>query len=285
MSDPLAKLPGGEKPNRLLKDGETVEIASNRGSSKYTIKRTTDHYYCSCPAWRNQSRVKSEVRTCKHLKELLGEAYELARIALTTTKPPNKATTSKSHSKSESSNNSRPHSRNTRSRKRKASDEDEDANKDEDEADKPASTASKDDKDDKDDKPAQPDSKIPDGDDLAEIDGIKPNAYLKDGEEQEVKSLTSSAVYKVKRTWDHYYCTCPAWRNQGGAPTNARTCKHLKALLGDDYEAARIKQKNPHGAAASSTNDKGTRASKRQKKDSGDAGASGSGSGSGSSGV
>lgn len=28
---------------------------------------------------------------------------------------------------------------------------------------------------------------------------------------------------------------------------NARTCKHLKALLGEKYENARIKIKNPHG--------------------------------------
>jgi DNA ligase-1 len=80
-------------------------------------------------------------------------------------------------------------------------------------------------------------------------------------------------VYKIKRTWDHYYCTCPAWRNQGGAPVNARSCKHTKALLGEEYEAARIKLKNPYGAPSSS--DKGARASKRQKKDSGDGDASG----------
>ena len=34
---------------------------------------------------------------------------------------------------------------------------------------------------------------------------------------------------------------------QGGVPVNARTCKHLKSLLGDKYEAARLKLKNPHG--------------------------------------
>jgi len=28
---------------------------------------------------------------------------------------------------------------------------------------------------------------------------------------------------------------------------NARTCKHLKNLLGDKYEAARVKLKNPNG--------------------------------------
>ncbi|KAG8744002.1 hypothetical protein FRC10_010981 [Ceratobasidium sp. 414] len=268
MSDPLAKLPGGEKPDRLLKDGETVEVTSNRGSSKYTVKRTMDHYYCSCPAWRNQSRVKAEVRTCKHLKELLGEAYELARTAITkaATKPSSKATSSTSRPKNKPSGSSEPQSDDGRSKKRKTPDED-------DEADKPSSTS----KDSKDPTPAQTDSKAPAGDELAEIDGIKPKTYLKDGDEQDVNSLTSSSTYKVKRTWDHYYCTCPAWRNQGGSPTNARTCKHLKALLGEEYEAARIKLKNPYGAAASSN--KGARASKRQKKDSGDGAASGSASG------
>ncbi|KAG9094737.1 hypothetical protein FS749_011933 [Ceratobasidium sp. UAMH 11750] len=271
MSDPLAKLPGGEKPNRLLKDGETVEMASGRSSSKYTVKRTMDHYYCSCPAWRNQSRVKAEVRTCKHLKELLGEAYELARTAITkVTKPPSKAAGSTSHPKSKPSGGSEPQSSDTRSKKRKASDDDED-----DEADKPSSVS----KDGKVSTPAQKDGKAPADDELAEIDGIKPKTYLKDGDEQDVKSLTSSSTYKVKRTWDHYYCTCPAWRNQGGSPVNARTCKHLKALLGEEYEAARIKLKNPYGAAATSSNDKGTRASKRQKKDSGDGAASGNGNG------
>ncbi|KAF8901777.1 DNA ligase/mRNA capping enzyme [Mucidula mucida] len=89
-------------------------------------------------------------------------------------------------------------------------------------------------------------------DELAEINGVKPKVTLKDGEEREVKSLTSSSVYKVKRTWDHYYCTCPAWRNQGGFPVNARTCKHLKELLGEAYEIARLKLKNPEGPAPTS---------------------------------
>ena len=41
---------------------------------------------------------------------------------------------------------------------------------------------------------------------------------------------------------------CPqAWRNQGGVPVNARSCKHLRSLLGDAYEDARLKLKNPDG--------------------------------------
>ncbi|KAJ3511849.1 hypothetical protein NLJ89_g3864 [Agrocybe chaxingu] len=81
-------------------------------------------------------------------------------------------------------------------------------------------------------------------DELREIAGIKPNVWLEDGEEREVSSQSSNSVYKVKRTWDHYYCTCP-----GGCPVNARTCKHLKSLLGEKYEVARVKMKNPDGPA------------------------------------
>lgn len=59
-------------------------------------------------------------------------------------------------------------------------------------------------------------------DELAEIDGIKPNVWLEEGDEHEIGSqsrfviqvlfygvvveqLCSKSVYKVKRTFDHYY--------------------------------------------------------------------------------
>ncbi|KAF8626423.1 hypothetical protein AX15_004885 [Amanita polypyramis BW_CC] len=93
-------------------------------------------------------------------------------------------------------------------------------------------------------------------DQLAEINGIKPKVLLKTGEDREASSLTSNSVYKVKRTLDHYYCTCPAWRNQSKVPINARTCKHLKALLGDAYEEARARLANPNGPAPSSSKKK-----------------------------
>ncbi|EPS43532.1 hypothetical protein H072_2478 [Dactylellina haptotyla CBS 200.50] len=82
-------------------------------------------------------------------------------------------------------------------------------------------------------------------DELAEFNGIKPKVLLKDGETREIKSESSgSTTYTVKRTYDHFYCTCPGWRNNGG-PVNARTCKHLKNLLGEAYEWERIEDKNP----------------------------------------
>ncbi|THV00189.1 hypothetical protein K435DRAFT_855031, partial [Dendrothele bispora CBS 962.96] len=84
-------------------------------------------------------------------------------------------------------------------------------------------------------------------DELAEINGIKPDILLADNEEKEFRSKTSKSVYKIKRTFDHYYCSCPAWRNQSGVPTNARSCKHLQEMLGQEYEVARLEMKNPDG--------------------------------------
>ncbi|KNE57991.1 hypothetical protein AMAG_04821 [Allomyces macrogynus ATCC 38327] len=72
----------GVTPLRVLADGETVEIGSQSSSSKYKCKRTGDHYSCSCPAWRIQ-KTPVDARTCKHLKQLLGDAYEAARCNLT----------------------------------------------------------------------------------------------------------------------------------------------------------------------------------------------------------
>ncbi|KAJ3720399.1 hypothetical protein C8R42DRAFT_86826 [Lentinula raphanica] len=80
----------------------------------------------------------------------------------------------------------------------------------------------------------------------------------------------SSSTYKVKRTVDHYYCTCPAWRNQAAVPVNARSCKHLKALLGEKYEAARLKLKNPNGAVPQSPTKKKRSSGSKKTKTTGD---------------
>ncbi|CEL62034.1 DNA ligase (ATP) [Rhizoctonia solani AG-1 IB] len=266
MSDILAVLPSGEKPKKYLADGESVEVSgSSKSRSKYTIKRTDNHYFCSCPAWRNQSGIKVEVRTCKHLKELLGEAYETERTSSDkpASKPTGKARGTKkvkSAPDSTTSAPSRQSTRSTRSIKRKAPDDEEPVEDQKDEGEPEAST------DEKEAMDFKPDTAAVDGDELAQINGIKPNVYMRDGEERDAKSQTSSSVYKVKRTWDHYYCTCPAWRNQGGVPVNARSCKHIKSILGEEYEAARVKLKNPHGSDPSS---KDNRPAKRAKNDSG----------------
>jgi DNA ligase 1 len=60
---------------------------------------------------------------------------------------------------------------------------------------------------------------------------------LADGEKVSVAG--SSSTYELSRMGDVYACTCPAWRNQGAA-IGLRTCKHLRAYLGDAVETARI---------------------------------------------
>jgi DNA ligase-1 len=59
-------------------DGETTEV---KGSAKdpYILKNTGGVYSCTCPAWRNQS-VAIESRTCKHLRQYLGEEFEKQRL-------------------------------------------------------------------------------------------------------------------------------------------------------------------------------------------------------------
>lgn len=60
---------------------------------------------------------------------------------------------------------------------------------------------------------------------------------LADGAETPFKG--SSATYTLSRKGDVYMCSCPAWRNQG-APIDRRTCKHLRAYLGDAVEQQRV---------------------------------------------
>ncbi|KAG6961107.1 hypothetical protein JG688_00009275 [Phytophthora aleatoria] len=71
------------------------------------------------------------------------------------------------------------------------------------------------------------------------VNGIKPKLLLVDGTFHDVKS-TSGSTYIVKRLGMVYSCSCPAWRNQRHPP-NSRTCKHLKQLLGEEFEIVRAR--------------------------------------------
>src|SRR5215218_3827784 len=61
-----------------LCDGESVEMTGS-ASRPYTLKNVGGVYSCSCPAWRNQS-LPIERRTCKHLRQLRGDAAEPERV-------------------------------------------------------------------------------------------------------------------------------------------------------------------------------------------------------------
>ncbi|HSO38573.1 MAG TPA: hypothetical protein VLT33_38855, partial [Labilithrix sp.] len=61
---------------------------------------------------------------------------------------------------------------------------------------------------------------------------------LADGESREVKG-SGSRAYVLKNTAGVYSCTCPAWMHQGFA-IERRSCKHLKALRGEEAERLRV---------------------------------------------
>jgi len=67
---------GDPKPLKDMKEGDVVEIDGNSGT--YEIRYRGGTHYCTCPAWRNQKG--GNVRTCKHLRSLLGEEFEEFRV-------------------------------------------------------------------------------------------------------------------------------------------------------------------------------------------------------------
>lgn len=60
---------------------------------------------------------------------------------------------------------------------------------------------------------------------------------IEDGDSVEVQG--SSSTYTLSRQGTVYMCSCPAWKNQG-APVDMRTCKHLRAYLGEESETKRL---------------------------------------------
>ncbi|HUS27861.1 MAG TPA: DNA ligase [Kofleriaceae bacterium] len=78
---------------------------------------------------------------------------------------------------------------------------------------------------------------------------------LADGEKVEVQG--SSSTYELHRQGTVYSCSCPAWRNQG-AQIGFRTCKHLRAYLGDENETRRIGSPAPQSSSRSSSRSSGS---------------------------
>src|SRR3954471_13223828 len=82
------------------------------------------------------------------------------------------------------------------------------------------------------------------------------SSQLADGQSVQVKG--SSSTYTVSRKGQVYMCSCPAWKNQGAA-IDRRTCKHLRAYLGDAAEAARVGTATPSSPPAASRTAPGRR--------------------------
>lgn len=63
----------------MIPIGQTAEVKGS-GAKPYVLKNVDGRVYtCSCPAWRNAGG--DVVRTCKHLRKVLGDAHEDARTA------------------------------------------------------------------------------------------------------------------------------------------------------------------------------------------------------------
>lgn len=134
-----------------------------------------------------QSGIPVNARSCKHIKSLLGEEYEKARIALKTpdgapsenTKPQARATV----------NQAKPES------KRKRSEEDEEESNNKRKSSVQSTTAKSNSKRLKFETIPEA-AQIPDSnedltnDNLAEINGVRPHVYLRDGQEHEIGSAT-----------------------------------------------------------------------------------------------
>jgi len=65
--------------SKLERDGDTEQVQGS-GKNPYQLKNTGGVKSCSCPAWRNQSEPIDR-RTCKHLRQVCGDAAEDARTA------------------------------------------------------------------------------------------------------------------------------------------------------------------------------------------------------------
>ncbi|MCB9648641.1 MAG: DNA ligase [Deltaproteobacteria bacterium] len=73
----------------------------------------------------------------------------------------------------------------------------------------------------------------------------------RDLREGEVTYVQGSAAtpYALKNIGGVYSCSCPAWRNQSRA-IDQRTCKHLKALRGEEVELDRVGEPPAGGSSA-----------------------------------
>ncbi|KAH8913841.1 hypothetical protein BT69DRAFT_1306079, partial [Atractiella rhizophila] len=256
------------------------------------------------PAWKMQKGKLPNERTCKHLKQVLSEAYEEERLKqyadTHAQRPPEKNVTSKPASKAKPASKSgttKPVSKTTRTTRGKVkteedegeAEEEEEAPKkptsrttratrgkakveeEEEEAEWPPKRSRSKPPSKSDSKPPSKSSKPPsktaatrvprgktpkveEEDEQAEeaadeamdvddedreddpvwnINGVKPLKKLKDQEFVEVEG-SGSSKYKVKRINDHYSCTCPAWAFLKGINVDCRSCKHCKAVLGEE---------------------------------------------------
>lgn len=69
---------GGAAPTPLthMEDGDSIPITGGHGN--YEVRFRGGVYYCTCTAWKMQN-LPVDVRTCKHLRDTLGDEFETYR--------------------------------------------------------------------------------------------------------------------------------------------------------------------------------------------------------------
>lgn len=62
---------------------EGFKISKSSGAISVTLKRFADgSYTCTCPAWKYSTERHKSRKTCPHLADVLGQAYEQERLAI-----------------------------------------------------------------------------------------------------------------------------------------------------------------------------------------------------------
>src|SRR5579872_6125791 len=65
-------------PLHTMREGETVSFPSESSETVHTVSLKGGVYVCTCTGWRMQ-RLPVNRRTCKHLRQHLGEEFEAQR--------------------------------------------------------------------------------------------------------------------------------------------------------------------------------------------------------------
>lgn len=79
-----------EHPDQLSTEGGTALFHGSAAEPYVLTNHGMGSFSCTCPAWRNQ-KVRSDRRTCKHLRAVRGDAVEESRIATNPDEAPTSA--------------------------------------------------------------------------------------------------------------------------------------------------------------------------------------------------
>lgn len=71
---------GADGEEWTIYPAELLPINEPRVCGAHTVRRFTQHYGCSCPAWRFHADPNVQRRSCEHIAQVVGEEYERVRL-------------------------------------------------------------------------------------------------------------------------------------------------------------------------------------------------------------